>query len=80
MKIQYIGRSENRDYREAYISYAAEKEQAKFDKLYVILSNKGWTIECEDECATVQVHNKEEYLEFLHDYKEAKRSNDLRTV
>lgn len=71
MKCQYIGKTEEHDYREAYITYNSN-EEGKFNKMYDILCDKGWKLECEEECAGVAVCNKEEYDMFYSDYKQAK--------
>lgn len=71
MKCQYIGKTEEHDYREAYITYNSNEEE-KFNKMYDILCDKGWKLECEEECAGVTVCNKDEYYMFYSDYKQAK--------
>lgn len=75
MKIEYrgINKEEGINYREAYISYDENKEQEKADKVFDILTEKGWTVEQEEECATIRVCDKSEYSDLLADYKEAKR-------
>lgn len=40
MKCQYIGKTEEHDYREAYITYNSNEEE-KFNKMYDILCDKG---------------------------------------
>lgn len=73
MKCQYIGKTEGHDCREAYITYSSNEEE-KFNKIYDILLNKGWNLECEEECASIVVCDKEEYNMFYSDYKQAKRN------
>ncbi len=67
----YRKKNEEHDYREAYITYNSNEEE-KFNKMYDILCDKGWKLECEEECAGVAVCNKEEYDMFYSDYKQAK--------
>lgn len=43
-----------------------------FHEMYDILCDKGWKLECEEECAGVTVCNKDEYDMFYSDYKQAK--------
>lgn len=75
MKIEYRGKSEVHDYREGYITYNSNSnEEEKFNRIYDFLSDKGWKIECEEECASILVHDKEEYNYLLNDYKEAKKN------
>ena len=71
MKCEYIGKSEDHNYREVYITYGTN-EQRDFNKLYDILLEKGWKLECEEECACLIVYDKSEYDEFYKYYKEAK--------
>lgn len=71
MKCEYIGKSQEHDYREAYITYDL-KEEEKFNKMYDFLTDRGWKIGCEEECASVIVDNKEQYDWFYSDYKQAK--------
>lgn len=78
MKCEYIGKSKEHDYREAYITYSGHEEK-KFGELYDLLLKKGWKLECEEECATVNVQNKDEYEIFYSDYKEAKEMIDCST-
>ena len=74
MKIEYRGRNkeEDRKYCEAYITYDEKKGQKKADKIFDILTEKGWKVEQEEECASIRVYDKTEYNELLKDYKEAK--------
>ena len=72
MKCIYIGKSDGHDNREAYITYR-ENESEKFNKIYEILLDKGWKLECEEECASVPVYDKEEYNMFYSDHKQAKK-------
>lgn len=71
MKCEYIGKSRRHNYREAYITYDS-KEEEKFNKMYDFLTDRGWKIECEEECANVVVDDKEQYDRFYSDYKQAK--------
>lgn len=71
MKCEYIGKTEGHNCREAYITYSSNEEE-KFNKIYDILCDKGWKLECEEECAGVTVCNKDEYDMFYSDYKQAK--------
>ena len=73
MNCKYIGKTEAHNYREAYITYNT-KEEKEFNKLFDILKDKGWNLECEEECACIKVFNKDEYEEFYLDYKKAKRN------
>lgn len=72
MKCEYVGKSEEHNYREAYITYDS-KEEEKFNKIYEFLSGNGWKLACEDECASVIVYDKDEYDLFYADYKEGKK-------
>lgn len=72
MKCEYIGKTEEHNCREAYITYDERKEQAKFDQIYEVLTQKGWQLECEEECACIEVSDKAEYDAFYADYKEVK--------
>lgn len=74
MKCQYFGKTEDHNYREAYITYDESREQEKFDKLYDMLKEKGWELSCEEECACIEVCNKDEYDLFYADYKEVKKN------
>lgn len=40
MKCEYIGKTEEHNCREAYITYNECKEQAKFDQIYEALTKK----------------------------------------
>lgn len=40
--------------------------------MYDALTEIGWNLACEEECAGVEVHDKEEYEEFYADYKRIK--------
>ena len=75
MKIEYrgINEDENRYFREAYITYDEQKEQKIVDKIFEILSEKGWKVEQEEECASIRVCNRTEYKELVEDYKKAKK-------
>ena len=74
MKIEYKGRNkeEDRNYCEALITYNEKKEQKKTDKIFDILTEKGWVVEQEEECASIRVSGKDDYNELVEDYKEAK--------
>ena len=73
MKCEYRGKNEDEDhnFREAYITYNTNEED-KFQKLYVILKEQGWELQCEEECAGLMVFDKDEYDEFYECYKKAK--------
>lgn len=72
MKCEYRGKNEeDHNFREAYITYNANEED-KFQKLYVILKEQGWELQCEEECAGLMVFDKDEYDEFYECYKKAK--------
>ena len=74
MKIEYKGiNKEDRNYREAYITYDEKKEQKKADKIFDILTEKGWNVEQEEECACIRVYDKNDYKVLVEDYKKAKR-------
>ena len=75
MKIEYRGRNinEGRDYREAYITYDEQKEREKAGAIFEALVKKGWQVEAEQDCASIPVSDKNEYLELLWDFKEAKK-------
>lgn len=72
MRCQYIGKSDEHDCREAYITSESHEEKI-FDKMYDFLTNKGWKLECEEECTSVIVCDKAEYNDFFADYKDAKK-------
>lgn len=74
MKCEYIGKTEEHNCREVYITYDERKEQAKFDQIYEALTKKGWQLECEEECCSVLVSGKDEYEMFYRDYKDAKKT------
>ena len=40
MKCEYIGKTEEHNYREAYITYDERQEQAKFDQIYEALQKR----------------------------------------
>lgn len=75
MKIEYRGRNkeEDRNYCEAYITYDEKKEQKKADKIFDILTEKGWSVEQEEECASIRVYDREDYTELVEVYKKAKK-------
>lgn len=75
MKIEYkgINTEEGRNYREAYITYDEKKEQKKAGKIFDILTEKGWKVEQEEECAVIRVSDKDDYNELVKDYKKAKK-------
>ena len=51
---------------------AEKKEQKKADKIFDILTEKGWEVEQEEECASIRVYDRNEYKELVEDYKRAK--------
>ena len=71
MKCVYVGKSEAHYCREASLTYSASEEE-NFNKMYDALTEIGWNLACEEECAGVEVHDKEEYEEFYADYKRIK--------
>lgn len=75
MKLEYRGKNadEKRSSREAYICYDSKKEQKIADALFEVLQNKGWKIYAEEECMSIPVYDKNEYLQFAKDYKIAKK-------
>lgn len=75
MTIEYrgINKEENINYREAVIYYDEDKEQEKADIVFDILSKKGWDVYGEQGLIAVHVFDKDEYKEFVEDYKQAKR-------
>lgn len=72
MKCQYIGKSEEHDYREACITYNEPREETKFNAMCDYLIHQGWKVYCTQKCVTIPVSDKEEYTRFLVDYKKAK--------
>lgn len=84
MTIQYMGKNYTMKGRDeglgnespmAYISYDeySEKECQLADKTFSILREKGWEL-CEEEgCCSINVWDRDEYKDFVEDYKEAKK-------
>lgn len=73
MKIEYMGKNEEKKYREGFISYDEDKEQEKADKVFSILRDKGYEILEEQGTANIIVYDRDEYEILVADYKEAKK-------
>ena len=77
MTIRYEGQvaTENEGYRLAIIGYNEEKEEQKVNKMIKWLVNeKGWTFAYgEEEEACFRVYDKDDYRDFVADYKVAKK-------
>lgn len=64
MNIKYIGANEDKDYREAYITYDEDKEQEAFDMLAEIMEQAGYDMSNqEDGCCGIIVDGYKEYVE-----------------
>ena len=74
MKIEYkgINSEENRNYREAWITYDEEREEEKAIKVLGLLECMGWKIYTEEGWSIIRVSDKEEYEMVRADYKKAK--------
>ena len=74
MKIEYkgINPEENRNYREAWITYDEEREEEKAIKVLGLLECMGWEIYTEEGWSIIRVSDKEEYEMVRADYKKAK--------
>lgn len=74
MKIEYVGKNEEKNYREGFISYDENKEREKADKVFSILREKGYEILEEQGTANIIVYDRDEYEILVSDYKEAKKA------
>jgi len=74
MTVRYVGISENSNNRLAVIGYDEKKEETKVNKVIKKLSEMGWTLAYgEEEEVCYEVWDKEEYKDFVADYKKAKK-------
>lgn len=78
MTIQYFGKNlkEDRNHPEAVIFYDEnnDKEEEKMGRLIEILGGMGWECFSEYGSTAIPLYNgKDEYLQLVEDYKEAKK-------
>lgn len=78
MTVSYKGTDANFNYRLAEISFNEDIEQALFNRLAKIMEIKGWEITpVADGYASCKVEDREQYREFVEDYKAVKKSVKL---
>jgi hypothetical protein len=73
MTVRYVGRSENSNNRLAIIGYEP-KEEEMANKVLDKMVEYGWKLSYgEEEELCFEVYDREEYREFVSDYKKAKK-------
>ncbi len=68
LKVEYVGGK----YRQAFISFD-EKDEKRFTRISFLMHIKGWEIEQCDMSGSCKVFDKDEYNQFMEDWKESKK-------
>lgn len=78
MIVNYKGMDKNFNYRIAEINYDDEKEQRLMDRIEQVMRIKGYEIDqVTNGYAQCEVDSKDEYKDFVRDYKEVKKAVKL---
>ena len=73
LTVGYEGnRSNSRGYRLAVVSFDEASEE-KYQRISFLMHIKGWELEQVDMCGQCEVLDRDEYNEFVADWKEAKK-------
>lgn len=71
LTVQYQGRSELCKYRTATISFD-EEDEVKFERIQFLMGIYGWNIDRVDWMGICEVYDRDEYKDFMKDWKDAK--------
>ncbi len=75
MTVNYKGMDKDFDYRLAEISFDEDAEQTLMDRIEQVMNIKGWDLsQITNGYASCEVENKDEYNDFVRDYKQVKKS------
>lgn len=78
MTIQYIGKSDEINYRCADINYNESTKEEKAMQLVAALEKSGYECCCEQECISVIMFDYEEYKDFVSLHKKLKKLYGLK--
>lgn len=73
MRVKYYGSHPDCPYRHAWVSWRSEEEKEAEAICILMRKEYGWDYDMFDECALFMVWDREEYGQFMEDWKEAKR-------
>lgn len=77
MRVNYKGMNSEYNYRMAEISYT-EKEENLMKRIEKVMNIHGWNLNIiTDGYASCEVNDKDEYNDFVRDYKDVKKSVKL---
>lgn len=77
MRVNYKGMDSEYNYRMAEISYT-EKEENLMKRIEKVMNIHGWNLNIiTDGYASCEVNDKDEYNDFVRDYKDVKKSVNL---
>lgn len=77
MRVNYKGMDSEYNYRMAEISYT-EKEENLMKRIEKVMNIHGWNLNIiTDGYASCEVNDRDEYNEFVSDYKDVKKSVKL---
>ena len=73
MRVKYTGWHADCPYRHAWVSWRPEEDEIAEATVILMWREYGWNYDMFEEGALFQVFDKDEYEQFMEDWKEAKR-------